>query len=778
MKRFSHPVVLRQQKSIATVKQTFTHLAALLSIIVFTSPLFAQSQADLERGKKLYVDHCASCHGNQGEGVAGKYDETLYGDRSLAELTKIISETMPEEDPDKVVGDDAKQVTKYLYESFYTAEARAKNQPPRIELVRLTNTQYKNVVADLFANFLGRGEIESSRGLSAEYYASRSMRRDKRKIERVDSVVDFDFGEGSPGEEIGNEEFSIRWDGSFIAEETGDYRFIVRSENGFRLYLNRSDKALVDGWVASGGDVVDKEGTIHLIGGRAYPLRLEYFKYKGKTASIELRYQSPEGVEQILPNRLSSPKRVPETIVVSTPFPPDDASMGYERGNAVSKAWVQAITQAAIEVSNEVVDRIDRLARTNRNDEKRLEKIQAFCHQLVEYAVRRPLTDEQKELYVNRHFSNGDEVEAAVKRVVLLTLQSPLFLYSEVTDEKVDAYDVAARLAFGIWDSIPDQQLLKAAEKGQLLNEKTVRQQAERMLRDPRARFKIRGFFHELLPFHEAKGLTKDAEQFPGFDQQLVADLKTSLEMFIDEVVWSEKSDYRELLLSSELYLNSRLAKFYDVELKQENGFQKVSFDPNQRAGVVTHPFLLSTLAYQQATSPIHRGVFMTRKILNRSLKPPPMAIEFKDSKFDPSLTMREKVTEMTKSKACMTCHSLINPLGFSLENFDSVGRFRTMEKEKPIDTTSDFVADGKDKITFTGARDVANYAAEDETAQRGFIQHLFQHEIKQASRAYGSNTLEDLRNKFIAADFNIQKLIIEINVLAAIHGIEQSQGK
>ena len=133
------------------------------------------------------------------------------------------------------------------------------------------------------------------------YIKKDALGRDKRKIERVDSVVDYDFGEGSPGEEIGNEEFSIRWDGSFIAEQTGDYRFIVRSENGFRLYLNRSDKALVDGWVASGGDVVDKEGTIHLIGGRAYPLRLEYFKYKGKTASIELMFQPPDGVEQILP---------------------------------------------------------------------------------------------------------------------------------------------------------------------------------------------------------------------------------------------------------------------------------------------------------------------------------------------------------------------------------------------------------------------------------------------------------------------------------------------
>lgn len=736
-----------------------------------------QTASQFEQGKSIYVQKCASCHGAHGEGVAGKYDETLYGDKSLSELTKIIHETMPEKAPESVVDEEALAVSEYLYDSFYTAEARARNQPPRIELVRLTNAQYANVIADLMANFLGRGAIDEARGLEAQYFDSKNMSRDQRKIERVDPVVSFNFKEGSPGEGIGTAEFAIQWNGSLIVEETGDYEICVKSENGFRLWLNDNSNALIDGWVATGGEVVAKRETVHLLGGRVYPLRLDYFKFKDKTASIELCWRRPGGIEEVIPERLLAQKRVPETVVVNTPFPPDDASLGYERGSAVSKAWAQATTQAAIEVANRVIGQLDRFAGTKRDDNQRKEKLRKFAHRFVELAFRRPLTVEQREVFVDAHFAGSDDPELIVKKVVILALHSPHFLYPELTDNEVDSYDVASRLSFGLWDSIPDETLLQAAANGELMNPKNIRDQAWRMLRTDRTRFKMRGFFHELLPFHEAMELTKDGNQFPGFDKELVADLKTSLELFIDDVLWSEKSDYRELLLSSDLYLNERLAKFYEVDGQGGESFERVSFDPQERSGVVTHPFLLSTLAYQQSSSPIHRGVFITRKILSRSLKPPPMAIEFKESKFDPTLTMREKVAELTKSKACMTCHSTINPLGFSLENYDAVGRYRTMDQEKPVDAKSDFESDGG-VVSFTGARDVAEYAAQDETSQKGFLEHLFHHLIKQSSRAYGDETINDLRNEFARSEFNIQKMIVEINVLAASHGIQHPKGK
>src|SRR5438132_14141314 len=137
--------------------------------------------------------------------------------------------------------------------------------------------------------------------------------------------------------------------------------------------------------------------------------------------------------------------------------------------------------------------------------------------------------------------------------------------------------------------------------------------------------------------------------------------------------------------------INDRLAKFYGVETNAADDFVKVSFDPKQRSGVVTHPYLLAAFSYPKSSSPIHRGVFLTRNIVGRTLRPPPMAMTFKEEDFAPNLTMREKVSELTRPQACQTCHSVINPLGFSLDSYDAVGRFRTRENDRAINALSDY---------------------------------------------------------------------------------------
>ena len=174
----------------------------------------------------------------------------------------------------------------------------------------------------------------------------------------------------------------------------------------------------------------------------------------------------------------------------------------------------------------------------------------------------------------------------------------------------------------------------------------------------------------------------KDQAAFPGFDDALVADLRTSLEMFIDEVVWSEVSDYRQLVLADYLLAQRAAGEvLWPRSAGRWRHFTRSPSIPSSVRGVVTHPYLLAALAYHKSSSPIHRGVFVTRKLLGRTLNPPPAAIQFMDGDFDPHMTMREKVSELTKSQNCQSCHSVINPLGFSLENFDAVGRFRTVEQ-------------------------------------------------------------------------------------------------
>jgi hypothetical protein len=375
-------------------------------------------------------------------------------------------------------------------------------------------------------------------------------------------------------------------------------------------------------------------------------------------------------------------------------------------------------------------------------------------------------------MFVASHFKKAAKAEDAVKRLVLLTLKSPRFLYLGLEDAKPDDFAVAERLSFGLWDSLPDPELTKAAAERRLHTREQVVQHAERMLGDARARAKVQYFLRHWLQMDRVENLSKDDKLYPGFTPEIIADLRTSLDVFLEDAVWN--GNYRQLLLADYLYVNDRLAKFYGVETNAVDDFVKVTFDPKQRSGVVTHPYLLAAFSYQKSTSPIHRGVFLTRNIVGRALKPPPMAMTFKDADFAPNLTMREKVAQLTRSQACQTCHSVINPLGFSLEQYDAVGRFRTSEGDRPIDAVSDYTTDDGETVRLTGARDLAQFAAGSEQAQNAFIEQLFNHIVKQPMLAYGPNVLNHLRQSFIASGFNVKKLMVDIATISARHGVEK----
>lgn len=760
----------------------------------------ASSGADTRSGETIYRQECARCHGPRGEGVAGKYDETLHGEQSVAALARYIHRTMPDDRDEKTPEPDARAVAEYIHGAFYSPQARARNTPNRVEFVRLTQRRYRESVADLISGFTPIRQASKPGGLQAEYFQSKGMnKKDKSVLQRIDAVLRFDFGAGSPAEGITADQFSIAWTGSLLAPDSGEYQFRVTTPNGARLYVNtdpaagdsnrrddsdaKREVALVDLWVSSGGVERQGSGSVHLLGGRSYPLRLDFFKFKEKTAAVRLEWKPPQGPWTVIPASVLSPEASTATPVIGTAFPADDASQGYERGASVSKDWWRSVTRAGTETADLVAGRIRRLAdipagMTNRSD--LAPRMQEFCAQFAGRAFRRPLDADLRRRVVEAWFKPDVALEDSVKRSVLATLTSPRFLYPE-SDGLDDGHAIAGRLALVLWDSLPDKILREAADRGELARPEQVRAQALRMIQDRRARAKLRGFFDHWLDTGEADEIAKDPKAYPGFDAALVQDLRTSLNHFVDAVVWSEASDYRQLLLSDELHLNAALRSYYGVEKNGrgpvaseaasnagDDAFIPVRFDPEQRAGVLTHPFLLSVHSYYRSSSPIHRGVFLTRKVLGRFLKPPPMAIEFMDDRFDPSLTMREKVTLLTDKPQCMGCHATINPLGFSLEKFDAAGRFRLEDNRKPVDATAEYqTADGRTMI-LRGPRDVARHAAESPDARRGFVRQLFQHTVQQSPGAYGADSLQRLDESFERSGCNIRKLMVEIAVHTA----------
>jgi cytochrome c553 len=734
------------------------------------------------RGEQIYRQRCASCHGPTGEGT-DEYPHALAGDKSVAQLARLIARTMPKDAPKdkKCTGADAEQVAAYLYETFYSKAARDRAKPPRIELSRLTVQQYRNAVADLIATFRTPGRWDEQRGLKGEYYKSRRFRPNERVLERFDPAVQFDFGTAGPDpEKFDANQFSIRWTGSVLAPETGEYEFVVRTEHAARLWVNDVNRPLIDALVRSGNDT-EFRATIFLLAGRAYPLRLEFSKAKQGVddskknqkppevkASIALLWKRPHQVAEVIPHRLLTPNRFPETFAVTTPFPPDDRSLGWERATTISKAWDQATTDAAIEVAGYVATRLRELAGGADDAPDREPRLREFCRRFAERAFRRPLTAEQQRRYVDHQFEAARDVETAVKRVVLFVLKSPRFLYREI-DGGRDGYDVASRIAFALWDSLPDEELLKAAGAGQLATREQVARQAERMLGDLRTRAKLREFLLQWLKVDPAPDVAKDGRQFPGFDPAIASDLRTSLELFLGDVLWSEASDFRQLLLADTLYLNGRLARFYGADLPPDATFQKVALRPGERAGVLTHPYLMATFAYTATTSPIHRGVFLARSVLGQSLRPPPEAFTPLPAELHPELTTRERVALQTKPEACRSCHSVINPLGFTLENFDAVGRFRDKEKGRPIDATGAYLTRSGERVQFAGVRHLAAFLAGSEEVHDAFVEQVFHHLVKQPIRAFGAGRLAELRQAFAGHGFSVQRLVVDIVAASAL---------
>jgi hypothetical protein len=648
-------------------------------------------------------------------------------------------------------------------------------------LARLTVRQFQNAVSDLISGFHPAIPAGASHGLLGDYYKGRSRDQGNKAFERVDPDVRFDFGTDAPAKkDIDARNFSIEWRGSVLAPDTGEYEFSIHSKFSCQLWINDGGSPTVDGEVRSAGDA-DPIGTITLLGGRAYNLRMVFTKAtqgvddpKKKDTKppspsyITLLWRRPNHVEEPIPTQFLFTESVPQVFLVTTPFPPDDRSTGYERGNSVSKEWDDATTAAALETAGFVVKNLNLQGNPAEAQKDREARLKEYCRQFLERAFRHPLTDELKRNFIEKQFTAAPNLEAAVQRVIVLGLKSPRFLYREVGGHGHDAYWVASQLSFALWDSIPDRPLEQAAAKGELSTLDQVTAQAVRMTADNRTWNKLRQFLLLWLKVDEVPDLVKDPKQYPGFDAATASDLRTSLELYLEETAWGKNSDYREMMLSDKGFLNGRLAQLYGVKLPTDSSFEQVSLDSEQRAGLITQPYLLARFAHLDGSDPIHRGVLIERNLLGRMLRPPPANFTPLPASAHPDLTTRQRVSLQTKPEFCNNCHGIINPLGFTLERFDAIGRLRDVDQGKPVDSSGAYRALNGGLVRFSGAKDLAKYLATGDDARSAFVEKLFLNVAKQPPLAFGPKTLSELMRSFVNNQYSIRKLLVEMAVETA----------
>ncbi|WP_146390056.1 DUF1588 domain-containing protein [Allorhodopirellula solitaria] len=751
-------------------------------------------------GAVIFDAQCASCHGESGQGTEDYFPDPLTGDASIGELAELITDTMPEEDPDACVGPDAEAVAAYIHHAFYSEAAQLRNRPPQLALQRLTGDQLRSSLSDLYSHFAqihrDRWEdLKANQGLEARYYTGKKWDEEAQKIARTDPVVDFDFELHGPQKADGSdagidgEEFHAHWHGGVRIEETGRYELIVRSTTSFTCAFGHNDDQLIDNHVQSEGRNEFRR-SLMLTGGRMYPIKIDMNqrKRKGETppSSISLSWVPPGGVEEILPAHHLMPGWVPPALRLETQMPPDDRTYGFPRGISVDPVWDEAVTSAAIEFADLASVELwpDYLKQHKKDKIGRKKLLLQFLDELIAVAHRRaPDPAASKGIIDTATAAHEDETEQ-IRHAILLTLKSPRFLYPTLDVDRTASQRAANRISLTLHDSLPgDDWMLRRIEEDSIADEDGRRALARKLVDDARTRAKLREMFHHWLEVSPADDLRKDEELFPGFDAAVVADLRQSLDGFIDSVVWSEASDYRQLVAADWTLTTPRLADFYgepwqaaDPEQTSEasitvdwaNGMARSVADEQVHVGVLTHPLVMAKFAHHRTTSPIHRGVFLVRHVMGRVLRPPNEAFTPLSPDLHPDLTTRQRVELQTSPESCQICHSKINPLGFALENFDAVGHYRIMEGDRPIDATGGYSSRQDEEVAFQSARDLGDYVATSPEAQSAFVERMFQYFVKQPIAAFGADQLETLTERFAQSGFNIRELLIEIAVISS----------
>ncbi len=763
----------------------------VIAFWLISARLWADGASDApfaERGAAIYKAKCASCHGEKGEGGTKDYVEPLVGDASRKELAKLIADTMPEDDPGSCIGEDADAVAAYVYDSFYSDAAQVRNRPPRVGLARLTGPQLRQSMADLYSHFGTVPKPNEARGVRAIYFDGPKWKNENKKVERTDPAIEFDFGHDAPVEGVDPKGFYIYWEGGVLAERTGKYEIIVRSTCSFVMDFGKIGREFINNHVQS-GDKTEFRKTVTLTAGRVYPFKIDFIQRERKTekppAKVSLSWIPPNGIEQIIPTRHLIRDGATATFSLETELPPDDRSYGFERGVAINRQWDESTTAASLEFAQIATTELWRDFRKKHKKESEEDTnrsvLKNFLTEIVQTAFRAPLSEEIKKRYVDNQVEATEDDAEAIQRSLLLSLKSPRFLYPLADHEQTLSARHANRLTLTLLDSFPSEEwLIKKVREGKLEDVSSVREVAKSFVKDYRTQAKLKDMLHEWLNTKRFGEITKNESLFPGFDRHIANDLRESLDVFLDDVVGNDKSDFRQLFTADWTYTTDRLEAFYGESWKAADGqgvesvkalttrMRRSVSDPEHRFGVLSHPYLMSGMSYHDTTSPIHRGVFLIRYIFGRTLRPPNEAFTPLSPDLHPDLSTRERVSLQTSPDNCQVCHTKINGLGFGLENFDAVGRFRSQEKAKPVDSTGNYLArDGKE-VSFSGPRELADYIVTSEDAHRAFVNRAFQHFVKQSAAAFGPETLDELTESFRQNHFNINDLIAEIAVIAA----------
>ncbi|HYO94022.1 MAG TPA: DUF1592 domain-containing protein [Polyangiaceae bacterium] len=400
---------------------------------------------------------------------------------------------------------------------------------------------------------------------------------------------------------------------------------------------------------------------------------------------------------------------------------------------------------------------------------------------LTPKAYRRPLaTGEADELLAIYKAARPSSTFAiGVSTVLQAILQAPDFLYrpefgvaepSNAQVRRLTGDEMATRLSYLLWGTMPDETLRSAAKAGELSTKAGVLTHAQRMVSDPRGLAKgvAHYFFDNLLPLSGLNDLERSTELYPTFSPAIGGLLRQETHLFLEKEIFEADASWSALLTAPYTYVNGPLAAFYGMPAVQGDAFQKVNLDTSQRLGVLTQGSFAAGSSHSDHTNPVLRGSFVMQKLLCQAIPAPPSSIADDIKPPDPysAPTARERYSAHSKEALCVTCHQYMDPVGLTLESFDAVGRFRTTENGAPIDPSGALPGHGP----VSGAVELVQKIAAAPETHDCFSKHWGEFAYGVTFRTEDACVQEDVQLAFRKSGFKVKQLLLDLTQTDAFH--------
>ncbi len=658
--------------------------------------------------------YCTSCH--DAESAKGGLDLASLAAQEIGRdpqawekvVRRLRGRQMPPMGKDRPAEEAYDAVVAQLEGVLDRAAAERPNPGRTDTLRRLTRTEYQNAIRDLLAIDINAASLlpadEASHGFDnvtvgnlspmlLERYVSAAQKISRLAIGQTESAPGGDTIRIKP--DITQEE---RVEGLPLGTRGGaliPYTFARDGQYEIQVRLARDRNEHVEGLrQAHEVAVLLDRGQIQTFTVKPPPAGKDSDQVD---AHMKARFTATAGPHDLGVTFLKNPSSLQETF-----RQPYDAHINMHRSPRITPAIYQVSITGPFDDKGPGQTPSRRrifVARPNSAaDEQGCAK--QILSSLMRRAYRRPVTDAD----VRRILSFYDEArrdadfDAGIESALSAILVSREFLFRVEPDPagiaphtayRVSDLQLASRLSFFLWSSIPDDELLLSAERGELHEPDVLARQTRRMLADPRSRSLVTSFADQWLQLRNLESITPDGRLFPDFDDNLRQSFRRETELLFEEVMRDDRS-VLELIRSDHTYLNERLAKHYGIPHIYGQRFRRVEVGQgSERGGILRQGSILTVTSYATRTSPVLRGKWVLENLLGQTPPPPPPNVPaLKDNTVSQSLPVRQRLMQHRANPACASCHNTIDPVGFSLENFDAVGRWRSAEEGAPVDAS------------------------------------------------------------------------------------------